>query len=99
MRSPHLSSLSLSLSLPLKNHQQQGTGDLVPGLDSALAGALPGSKRRAFVPPSAGYISKAKRGPLGPQPPTFASRRQLANHEREPLVFEVQVLRVSEGGK
>jgi len=94
-------SSSSSLFSPFKTNHQ-GTGDLVPGLDSALAGALPGSKRRAFVPPSAGYTSKLKRGvkgALGPQPPTFASRRQLANHEREPLVFEVQVLRVSQGEK
>jgi len=94
-------SSSSSLFSPFKTNHQ-GTGDLVPGLDSALAGALPGSKRRAFVPPSAGYTSKLKRGvkgALGPQPPTFASRRQLANHEREPLVFEVQVLRVSQGKK
>jgi hypothetical protein len=30
-----------------------------------------------------------------PQPPTFATKRQLVNHCREPLLFEVALLRVT----
>ncbi len=46
---------------------------------------------RALVPPELGYVSSA----LQPQPPTFATKRQLANHAREPLLFEVELLRVN----
>lgn len=45
----------------------------------------PGGRVRALVPPELGYTSSA----LQPQPPTFATKRQLANHAREPLLFEV----------
>lgn len=50
----------------------------------------PGAKRRALVPPSVGYASMDQQ----PQPPTFATKRQLDNHRAEPLLFEVQMLRV-----
>jgi FKBP-type peptidyl-prolyl cis-trans isomerase len=49
-----------------------------------------GGKRRVLVPPEAGYVSSV----LQPQPPTFATKRQLANHSSEPLLFEIQLLRV-----
>ncbi|GBF99063.1 hypothetical protein Rsub_11834 [Raphidocelis subcapitata] len=68
-----------------------GGGQLVPGLEETLIGMQPGGRRRALVPPEQGYTSSA----LGPQPPTFATRRQLANHSREPLLFEVELLRVN----
>jgi FKBP-type peptidyl-prolyl cis-trans isomerase len=68
-----------------------GAGTLIPGLEEVLAGMAPGSRRRALVPPELGYTSSA----LQPQPPTFATKRQLANHSREPLLFEVEVLRVN----
>lgn len=32
--------------------------------------------------------------PMLPQMPTFATQRQLENHKSEPLLFEVQLLRV-----
>lgn len=38
----------------------------------------PGSKRRALVPPELGYVG----GGEGPQPPTFATKRQLETHRR-----------------
>lgn len=31
---------------------------------------------------------------LQPQMPTFATKRQLANHSTEPLLFEIELLRV-----
>ena len=68
-----------------------GSGQLIPGLEEVLVGMRPGSKRRALVPPSAGYADSPD---AQPQPPTFATQRQLRNHQNEPLLFEVQVLRV-----
>jgi FKBP-type peptidyl-prolyl cis-trans isomerase len=70
-----------------------GDGELIPGLEEVLVGMAPGGRRRALVPPELGYTSSA----LQPQPPTFATRRQLANHSRESLLFEVQLLRVNGG--
>ena len=68
-----------------------GDGALIPGLEEVLVGMAPGARVRALVPPEAGYTSSA----LQPAPPTFATKRQLANHSREPLLFEVQLLRVN----
>ncbi|GLI65625.1 hypothetical protein VaNZ11_009195 [Volvox africanus] len=70
-----------------------GAGELIPGLEEVLYGMSPGSKRRALVPPELGYVV----GGELPQPPTFATKRQLETHRREPLLFEVQMLRV--GGR
>lgn len=50
----------------------------------------PGAKRRALIPPAVGYTSMT----LAPLPPTFATKRQLEVHRNEPLLFEVQLLRV-----
>ena len=49
-------------------------------------------QRRALIPPSAGYSDCDNQEP---QPPTFATKRQLVNHCKEPLMFEVQLLRVT----
>lgn len=65
--------------------------NLIPGLEEVLLGMSPGGRARALVPPELGYTSSA----LQPQPPTFATKRQLANHSREPLLFEVEVLRIN----
>ncbi|GFR49598.1 hypothetical protein Agub_g11667 [Astrephomene gubernaculifera] len=70
-----------------------GSGELIQGLEQVLQGMAPGCKRRALIPPELGYVA----GGEGPQPPTFATRRQLESHRREPLLFEVQMLRV--GGR
>ncbi len=48
------------------------------GLEEVLNGMAPGSKRRALIPPELGYVSGAEQ----PQPPTFATKRQLDNHRR-----------------
>lgn len=69
---------------------QLGSGDVIEGLEAALVGMRQGGKRRILVPPEAGYVSNV----LQPQMPTFATKRQLANHSSEPLLFEVELLRV-----
>lgn len=71
-----------------------GSGELIPGLEEVLVGMRKGEKRRALIPPDVGYIGTE----LQPQPPTFGTKRQLLNHCKEPLLFEVQVLKVQQKG-
>ena len=70
----------------------QGTGDIIPGLEEALVGMKPGAKRRVVIPPQLGYTGV--NAELQPQPPTFATKRQLLNHSSEPLLFELQLLKI-----
>ncbi|PRW58033.1 peptidyl-prolyl cis-trans FKBP-type [Chlorella sorokiniana] len=70
---------------------QLGDGSTVAGLEEALLGSRAGTKLRVLVPPELGY--QASPGAV-PQMPTFATQRQLENHKSEPLLFEVQLLRV-----
>eukprot|EP00887_Chlorella_sp_A99_P007910 scaffold12.g7910.t1 len=73
-----------------------GSGELIAGLEEVLTGMRAGGKVRALVPPGLGYEA----APAGlPQMPTFATRRQLDNHRREDLLFEVQLLRVLPQGR
>lgn len=65
-------------------HPHQGSPDVIPGLSSVVTGMHPGGKRRALLPPASAYGSFPA---ASPQPPTFAARRQVAVHAREPLVF------------
>lgn len=71
-----------------------GSGNVIRGFDIALAGMREGGRRRFVVPPSLGYVSGTKKGNPGPIPPDFGPRRALASHSREPLIFEVVVVRV-----
>ncbi len=68
----------------------QGDGRNIAGLEEVLEGMQPAGKRRAFIPPEVGYVNDG----LEPQPPGFATERQLINHRAEPLVFEVQLVRI-----
>ena len=70
----------------------QGDGSTIRGLSEALAGMREGGKRRCLIPPSVGYAHG--RSELAPQMPTFATKRQLLNHSNEPLLFEIQLLKV-----
>ena len=73
-------------------HCMQGKGDVIPGLEEAIVGMKPGAKRRVLVPPQLGFTGS--NAELQPQPPTFATKRQLLNHSNEPLLFEVQLLKI-----
>ncbi|KAH6822763.1 FKBP-like peptidyl-prolyl cis-trans isomerase family protein [Perilla frutescens var. hirtella] len=63
---------------------------MIKGLKEVLTGMKIGGKRRALIPPSVGYTSEA----LQPVPEEFGPRRSLLSHAKEPLIFEVQLLKV-----
>eukprot|EP00898_Chlorokybus_atmophyticus_P000730 jgi/Chlat1/1658/Chrsp127S01950 len=73
-----------------------GTGQLIPGLSDVLQGMKPGGKRRALVPPSQGYMGlNGEVDPnLQPMPVGFGPKRSLYAHASEPLVFEIQLLKL-----
>ncbi|KAK9089940.1 hypothetical protein Scep_029022 [Stephania cephalantha] len=62
----------------------------IQGLKEVLIGMKVGGKRRALIPPSVGYVNEN----LKPIPDEFGPRRSLLSHADEPLVFEVQLLKV-----
>ncbi|XP_038685240.1 peptidyl-prolyl cis-trans isomerase FKBP16-1, chloroplastic isoform X2 [Tripterygium wilfordii] len=65
-------------------------GQTIQGLKEVLVGMKVGGKRRALIPPYVGYINEN----LKPIPDEFGPRRSLLSHAQEPLVFEVQLLKV-----
>ncbi|KAK3200153.1 hypothetical protein Dsin_023568 [Dipteronia sinensis] len=75
---------SAPVVLPLDENQ------IIKGLKEVLIGMKVGGKRRALIPPSVGYTSEN----LKPVPEEFGPRRSLLSHANEPLVFEVQLLKV-----
>ncbi|KAH8518301.1 hypothetical protein H0E87_000235 [Populus deltoides] len=70
--------------LPLDENQ------IIKGLKEVLIGMKVGGKRRALIPPSVGYVNEN----LKPIPDEFGPRRSLFSHANEPLIFEVQLLKV-----
>jgi len=64
---------------------------MVPGIEEALTGMQEGGRRRVLIPPSVGYDPDVK---LEPVPPGFAARRQVINHRSEPLIFEIELLKI-----
>ncbi|KAF8409779.1 hypothetical protein HHK36_005858 [Tetracentron sinense] len=75
---------SMPVVLPLEKKQ------IIEGLKEVLIGMKVGGKRRALIPPSLGYVNEN----LKPIPDEFGPRRSLLSHANEPLVFEVQLLKV-----
>ncbi|KAH1121271.1 hypothetical protein J1N35_004431 [Gossypium stocksii] len=71
-------------TLPLDENQ------IIKGLKDVLTGMKVGGKRRALIPPSVGYINEN----LKPIPDEFGPRRSLLSHAKEPLIFEVQLLKI-----
>ncbi|KAF5730442.1 peptidyl-prolyl cis-trans isomerase FKBP16-1 chloroplastic-like isoform X1 [Tripterygium wilfordii] len=79
-----LSGESMPVILPLDQKET------IQGLKEVLVGMKVGGKRRALIPPYVGYINEN----LKPIPDEFGPRRSLLSHAQEPLVFEVQLLKV-----
>ncbi|XP_021740739.1 peptidyl-prolyl cis-trans isomerase FKBP16-1, chloroplastic-like [Chenopodium quinoa] len=63
---------------------------IIKGLKDVLIGMKVGGKRRALIPPSTGYVNES----LKPIPEEFGPRRSLLSHANEPLIFEVQLLKI-----
>nr|XP_010929022.1 peptidyl-prolyl cis-trans isomerase FKBP16-1, chloroplastic [Elaeis guineensis] len=64
--------------------------EIIKGLKDVLVGMKVGGKRRALIPPDMGYVNEN----LKPIPDEFGPRRSLLSHANEPLIFEVQLLKV-----
>ncbi|BBH04427.1 FKBP-like peptidyl-prolyl cis-trans isomerase family protein, partial [Prunus dulcis] len=75
---------STPVILPLDEKQ------IIAGLKEVLVGMRIGGKRRALIPPYVGYINEN----LKPIPEEFGPRRSLLSHVNEPLIFEVQLLKI-----
>ncbi|XP_031478535.1 peptidyl-prolyl cis-trans isomerase FKBP16-1, chloroplastic [Nymphaea colorata] len=63
---------------------------IIKGLKEILVGMKVGGKRRAVIPPNVGYTNEN----LQPIPDEFGHRRRILSHSNEPLVFEVQLLKI-----
>lgn len=75
---------SRPVTLPLNGRK------MIAGLQKVLVGMKPGGKRRAIIPPAVGYIDAG----LEPQPKEFGPQRSLLSHAKEPLLFEVQLVKI-----
>ncbi|KAI8553054.1 hypothetical protein RHMOL_Rhmol06G0315400 [Rhododendron molle] len=85
-----ISSAEKALLFYLLWMRSSSPSQIIKGLMEVLVGMKVGGKRRALIPPSAGYINEY----LQPVPEEFGPRRSLFSHANEPLVFEVQLLKV-----
>ena len=73
---------------------KMGSGQVIPGFEQAVRGMRQGGRRRFVCPPELGYTLGVGDGLPGPIPPGWGERRALDSHRREPLVFEVQVVKI-----
>lgn len=71
-----------------------GSGEVVEGFERAVRGMKMGGRRRFVVPPALGYVKGVGKECAGPIPPDFGARRSLASHAKEPLLFEVMVVKI-----
>ncbi len=69
---------------------------MIQGLQDGILGMKEGGKRRVLVPPELGYASGAE---LQPVPPTYAAQRQILNHSKEALMFELQLVKIRNKGR
>ncbi|KAL9230024.1 hypothetical protein vseg_005424 [Gypsophila vaccaria] len=69
---------------------QLNENQMIKGLKDVIVGMKIGGKRRALIPPNMGYVNEQ----LKPIPEEFGPRRSLLSHANEPLVFEVQLLKI-----
>ncbi|KAK9689498.1 hypothetical protein RND81_09G063100 [Saponaria officinalis] len=69
---------------------QLNENQMIKGLKDVIIGMKIGGKRRALIPPNMGYVNEQ----LKPIPEEFGPRRSLLSHANEPLVFEVQLLKI-----
>jgi FKBP-type peptidyl-prolyl cis-trans isomerase len=74
----------------------QGDKSVIAGLQDAILGMRAGGKRRVLVPPQQGYTPGMD---LQPTPPTYAAQRQILNHAKEPLMFELQLVKIRNKGR
>jgi len=65
-------------------------GALPRAVVPAVLGMREGGKRRVLVPPEVGWVD----GNVRPRPATFGGGRRLENHREEPLIMEVDLVRV-----
>lgn len=81
----------VALTIP----KQPGQGEqMIDGLAEVLLRLRQGGKLRAFIPPEIGYKTCKEE----PQPPTFATKRQLCNHNRVRAVRAAAMLRPAAAG-
>jgi FKBP-type peptidyl-prolyl cis-trans isomerase len=59
-----------------------------------IVGMRKGGVRRILVPPNLGWVDDG----VFPQPDTFAAKRRMENYRDGPLLFEVEMVRVRNGG-
>jgi len=71
-----------------------GTTRLPRAVAPCVVGMRKGGIRRILVPPELGWVDDG----VFPQPDTFAARRRMLNYRDEPLLFEVEVVRVRNDG-
>eukprot|EP00667_Euglena_gracilis_P013184 EG_transcript_13573 len=67
-----------------------GLRDLPVAVQDAMQGMKEKGRRRILVPPEYGWVSDD----VQPRPTTYGGQRQLVNHGQEPLVFEVDLVKV-----
>lgn len=75
---------------------RSNSGDVIEGFDKAVLGMTAGGRRRFVVPAALGYKTGTGKSNPGPIPPEWGARRSLASHAKEPLIFEVQVVKVKQ---
>jgi len=64
-------------------------------VEDAMSGMRVGSLRKILVPPELGFNTSNQR----PEPDTFSGKRKLAVHINEPLLFEVELVKVNKKGR